>query len=79
VFAAVLILLVFALSTTVLPQLDDLFGVEPKKVSAATSGTINFQARLQNAAGNIAPDGSYNVEFKLYNVSSGGSALWTSG
>jgi hypothetical protein len=44
---------------------------------AATSSTINFQARLLTAAGNIVPDGQYNVEFKLYNVSTSGSALWT--
>ena len=37
---------------------------------AATSSTINFQARLESSAGNIAPDGTYNVEFKLYNAAS---------
>ncbi|MEK7152471.1 MAG: hypothetical protein AAB834_00860, partial [Patescibacteria group bacterium] len=37
---------------------------------AATNSTINFQARLLTAAGNIVPDGQYNVEFKLYNASS---------
>jgi parallel beta-helix repeat protein len=47
------------------------------QANAATNGTLNFQARLENTAGNIAPDGNYNVQFKLYNVSSGGSALWT--
>lgn len=45
--------------------------------SAATNSTINFQARLQTSAGAIAPDGNYNVEFKLYSVSTGGTALWT--
>jgi hypothetical protein len=44
---------------------------------AATSNTINFQARLETAAGAIVPDGNYNVEFKLYSTSSGGSPLWT--
>ncbi|HEX7963148.1 MAG TPA: hypothetical protein VF466_01010, partial [Candidatus Saccharimonadales bacterium] len=55
---------------------------------AATSNVINFQARLMNATGSIAPDGDYNVEFKLYNAltSSGSSqgsctgdaaCLWT--
>ena len=45
--------------------------------SAATSNTINFQARLQSAGGAIVPDGNYNVQFKLYSASSGGTALWT--
>src|ERR1700691_2814471 len=39
-------------------------------VEATTNNTINFQARLMSAAGNIVPDGTYNVEFKLYNASS---------
>ncbi len=47
------------------------------KTMAANNSTVNFQARLETAAGAIVPDGYYNVEFKLYNVSSGGSALWT--
>ncbi len=44
---------------------------------AATSSTINFQARLMTGAGAIATDGYYNVEFKLYDASSGGSPAWT--
>ncbi|TAH36473.1 hypothetical protein EYC59_00890, partial [Candidatus Saccharibacteria bacterium] len=44
---------------------------------AATNSTINFQARLQSASGAIVADGNYNIEFKLYGASSGGTALWT--
>lgn len=44
---------------------------------AATANTVNFQARLQTAAGGIVPDGNYNVQFKLYSAASGGSPLWT--
>ena len=43
-----------------------------KGATAATATTINFQARLMNAAGAIAPDGNYNIEFKLYDTASGG-------
>ena len=49
----------------------------PMHTDAATLATINFQARLQTNTGALVPDGNYNVQFKLYNVSSGGSALWT--
>jgi hypothetical protein len=42
----------------------------PAVASADTSNTINFQARLQNSAGGIVPDGSYNVEFKIYDTDS---------
>jgi len=48
---------------------------DAKSASAATNGTINFQARLMSNTGAIAPDGDYNVEFKIYNtLSSGGTA-----
>ncbi|MDZ7744330.1 MAG: glycine rich domain-containing protein [Candidatus Saccharibacteria bacterium] len=37
-----------------------------QSTSAATSEYLNFQARLYNSAGNIVPDGTYNLEFKLH-------------
>jgi hypothetical protein len=49
----------------------------PQIVGASAADTVNFQARLQSNTGIIVPDGYYNVEFKLYDTSSGGSALWT--
>src|ERR1700760_2650667 len=51
-------------------------GVRPLKTEAATTGTINFQGKLETSTGALAPDGNYNVEFNLYSVSSGGSSLW---
>lgn|GEM_PF-5882032 len=54
------------------------FGLaHPEATDAATNNTINFQARLETAAGAIAPDGNYNVEFKLYDASTSGTLLWT--
>jgi len=47
-----------------------LTSVRPVPAFAATANTINFQARLETVGGAIAPDGDYNVEFKLYNASS---------
>jgi hypothetical protein len=49
----------------------------PTRVSAATSSNLNFQARLYNSSGSVVPDGNYNIEFNLYNVSSGGTSEWT--
>jgi hypothetical protein len=49
----------------------------PARSAAATSNAVNFQARLETAAGAIVPDGFYNVQFKLYSASSGGSPEWT--
>jgi hypothetical protein len=51
--------------------------VHPATSFATTSDTLNFQARLESSSGAIAPDGNYNIEFKLYNAASGGTALWT--
>jgi hypothetical protein len=49
--------------------------LRPAQATAATANTINFQARLMSNTGAIAPDGDYNVEFKLYNAgSSSGSS-----
>jgi hypothetical protein len=42
----------------------------PKAATAAPSNYLNFQARLLNSAGNLVPDGTYNIEFKLFNASS---------
>ena len=64
--------LVVAISTSFVA----LFAKSDTAVAAAPS-TINFQARLLTAAGAVAPDGQYNVEFKLYTAASGGSAVWT--
>lgn len=46
------------------------FAATQQKAEAVTSSTINFQARLLTAAGATVPDGTYNVEFKLYNAAS---------
>jgi hypothetical protein len=51
----------------------------PGQAQAATP-TLNFQARLENSSGAIAPDGNYNVEFKLYEggtENGGGTNVWT--
>jgi hypothetical protein len=51
---------------------------------AATSSNLNFQARLLTNTGAVVPDGSYNIEFKIYNAdgttgsqgSCSGACLW---
>jgi len=39
--------------------------------------TISYQGVLADNAGTPKPDGSYQLTFRLYNVGSEGSALWT--
>lgn len=51
---------------------------EPVTTSALTTvpTKINFQGRLTDSSGNIVANGSYNVKFLLYTVSSGGTSVW---
>src|SRR5581483_5840606 len=44
--------------------------LKPTTTMAATSSTINFQARLETSTGAVAPDGTYNVSFHLFSASS---------
>ncbi|MEI8338745.1 MAG: hypothetical protein WCF91_02345, partial [bacterium] len=52
-------------------------GSSQPKASAAPADTLNFQARLQSSSGAIVPDGSYSIQFNLYDLATGGSSLWT--
>jgi hypothetical protein len=38
---------------------------------------INYQGTLTDTSGNPVPDGQYGVVFNIYDVSTGGTALWT--
>jgi len=44
---------------------------------AATPQTLNYQGLLNDNTGNAVTDGNYSITFKIYNVITGGSALWT--
>ena len=44
---------------------------------AAPASYLNFQGRLLATGGNLVADGTYNIEFNLYTVASGGSTQWT--
>lgn len=46
-------------------------------IFAATTSTIAFQSKLVAADGTNIANGTYNFRFLLYNVSSGGSAVWS--
>lgn len=38
---------------------------------------MNFQGRLNNAAGSPMPSGTYNMKFRIYDAASGGTLLWS--
>jgi len=44
---------------------------------ASVPNLINFQGRLTDASGNPVTDGVHAVTFRLFDVPSGGAALWT--
>lgn len=39
--------------------------------------TFNYQGFLSDGSGTPLPDGDYNLTFRIYEVESGGSAVWT--
>jgi mucin-19 len=43
----------------------------------AQSPTINYQGKLTTSTGVAVPNGTYEMEFSLYTVSTGGTAVWT--
>ncbi len=58
-------------------SLNTFFVTPPRTAEAATSSTMNFQARLLQSSGALVADGYYNVEFKLWDASVGGNNVWT--
>ena len=46
-------------------------------VSADVSPMINYQGKLMQPSGAPVPDGTYNLQFAIYNVPTSGTALWS--
>lgn len=45
--------------------------------SGSVPQTLSYQGVLRDGSGNTVSDGAYDLTFRLYDVESGGSALWT--
>ncbi len=63
-----------------------LFRPAPTDAATGINQQINYQARLLNSQGATVPDGTYNIQFKIYkngdgtaagDTSGGGTLLWT--
>jgi len=67
----------FAVTATALATVAIYPYTRSAHVQATTNNTINFQARVLTNTGAVVPDGTYNVQFNLYNVATAGTALWT--
>ena len=70
-------LTIVSLVLFVVSGLVSVMNLNQKTVKAATNNVVNFQARILQANGAVVADGAYNVEFKIYDASSGGNLLWT--
>jgi len=44
---------------------------------AATPETMSYQGVLRDASGTPVPDATYSITFRLYDVATGGTELWT--
>jgi hypothetical protein len=45
--------------------------------TAAVPQTLSYQGVLKDSEGNIVPDDSYSITFRIYDVDSGGVSLWS--
>ena len=53
------------------------FGAKIVSAAPAFTRQINYQGKLTNSSNVAVADGNYNMEFKLYAASTGGTAIWT--
>ena len=49
----------------------------PCLAQADVSPWMSYQGVLRDGSGNAVPNGSYDVTFRIYDVETGGTALWT--
>lgn len=49
----------------------------PAEALTTVPTKMNFQGRLTDSSGNIMPNGTYNMRFRLYTVLTGGSTVWS--
>jgi parallel beta-helix repeat protein len=54
-----------------------MFGSPQTSALTTVPTKMNFQGRLTDTAGNIKPNGTYNMKLKLYTVDTGGSSVWS--
>jgi len=54
-------------------------GLWATPADAAVPGTFKVQGALQATGGGAVADGKYNLTFRLYNVPTGGTAVWPEG
>ena len=58
------------------PPLEGPGGQGEVTVASTVPKMISYQGQLLDSGGNLVPDGTYTMTFKLYNVASGGTEFW---
>jgi hypothetical protein len=54
-------------------------GGEEVAIAGTVATKVSHQGRLTDANGNPVADGTYTMQFQLYDARSGGTMLWDSG
>lgn len=68
----------FILTSLVVGALALVFGLAPvAKAAEGINQQINYQGKLTASNGSIVADGTYQIKFSLYTVSSAGTPIWT--
>lgn len=77
---AVTFAFVFSFLIQIVPGSSNSGSVFTKRVAYAATDTtphlVNFQGRLADHNGYSIPNGSYNMKFRLYTTSTGGTPVW---
>ena len=58
-------------------SVSNLIGSDHASAVVGINHQINFQGKLVNLNGTNVTDGTYSIVFSIYNVASGGVAIWT--
>src|SRR5580698_249297 len=67
----------FIIDVVLFSVFSAVFFVPSAHAATGINNQINFQGKLVNSNGTNVADSSYSVVFSLYNVSSGGTEIWT--
>jgi trimeric autotransporter adhesin len=65
-------------STAIAKEINQTKSAEQSLVTSVIERTITYQGILKTSSGTPVPNNTYNLTFRIYKQSSGGSALWTS-
>jgi trimeric autotransporter adhesin len=75
----VLLMIIGIISSTVIAgEINQIKNGEQSLVTSVIDRTITYQGILKTSSGTAVPNSTYNLTFRIYDQSSGGSALWTS-